>query len=79
MPTLVWIGKRAVETPEERVQQQYLCILVNEYGFPLSQVAEEESVTGRGSAQVHADAEAMILGEKPAPKAPPKRRPPRTT
>ena len=44
-----------VETPEERVRQEYLCILVNEYGFALSQIAEEESVTGRGSAQARAD------------------------
>ena len=47
--------KWLVETPEERVRQEYLCILVNEYGFTLSQIAEEESVTGRGSAQARAD------------------------
>ncbi len=43
------------ETPEEKVRQEYLCILVNEYGFALDQVAEEESVTGRGSGQARAD------------------------
>lgn len=47
--------KWLVETPEERVRQEYLCILVNEYDFTLSQIAEEESVTGRGSAQARAD------------------------
>jgi type I restriction enzyme M protein len=39
------------ETPEEKVRQEYLCVLVNEYGFALEQMAEEESVTGRGSGQ----------------------------
>jgi type I restriction enzyme M protein len=43
------------ETPEEKVRQEYLCILVNEYGFALDQMAEEESVTGRGSGQARAD------------------------
>ena len=47
--------KWLVETPEERVRQQYLTVLVNEYGFALEQIAEEESVTGRGSAQARAD------------------------
>lgn len=47
--------KWLVETPEERVRQHYLCILVNEYGFRLEQIAEEESVTGRGAAQARAD------------------------
>jgi len=44
-----------VETPEERVRQTYLTVLVNEYGFALEQIAEEESVTGRGSANARAD------------------------
>ena len=43
------------ETPEERVRQQFLCTLVNEYGFRPDQIAEEEWVTGRGSAQARAD------------------------
>lgn len=47
--------KWLVETPEECVRQQYLCTLVNEYGFSLKQISEEESVTGRGSAQARAD------------------------
>jgi len=38
-------------TPEERVRQEYLFVLTEEYGFSLDQIAEEESVTGRGSAQ----------------------------
>jgi len=47
--------KWLVETPEERVRQHYLTVLVNEYGFALEQIAEEESVTGRGSANARAD------------------------
>ena len=43
------------ETPEERVRQEYLCILVNEYGFALEQMAEELDLTGRGSAHARAD------------------------
>lgn len=42
-------------TPEERVRQEYLKILIQEYGYDLSQFAEEINVTGRGSAQARAD------------------------
>ncbi len=44
-----------VEQPEERVRQEYLCTLVNEYGYPLEQMAEELELTGRGSAHARAD------------------------
>src|SRR5579859_660632 len=47
--------KWLVETPEERVRQEYLCILANEYDFNLNQMAEEEEVVGRGSAKARAD------------------------
>jgi type I restriction enzyme M protein len=43
------------ETPEERVRQEYLCVLVNEYGYSLDQIAEEVDVTGRGAGQARAD------------------------
>ncbi len=43
------------ETPEERVRQEYLLVLVNEYGFKLDQIAEEEELTGRGSGHARAD------------------------
>lgn len=43
------------ETPEERVRQEYLCVLVNEYGFALDQIDEELEVTGRGSGHARAD------------------------
>ena len=42
-------------TPEERVRQQYLKVLLEEYGFTQDQMAEEMEVTGRGSAQARAD------------------------
>jgi len=47
--------KWLVETPEERVRQTYLLVLVNEYGYSLDQITEEESVVGRGSGQARAD------------------------
>ena len=34
-------SKWLVETPEETVRQQYLLILVNEYGFSVDQIDEE--------------------------------------
>lgn len=43
------------ETPEESVRQEYLCVLVNEYGFGLDQLDEELEVTGRGSGHARAD------------------------
>ena len=54
----IWSHLRQVwleETPEERVRQQYLCVLVNEYGFTLDQMDEEREVTGRGSGHARAD------------------------
>ncbi len=47
--------KWRIETPEERVRQEYLCVLVNEYGYSLEQIDEEVSVTERGSGQARAD------------------------
>ena len=44
------------ETPEEAVRQEYLCILVNEYGFKLDQIDEEVSAPGeRGTRGARAD------------------------
>jgi type I restriction enzyme M protein len=42
-------------TPEEHVRQEYLRVLIDEYGYKLDQIAEEIDVTGRGSAQARAD------------------------
>lgn len=47
--------KWLVETPEERVRQEYLIHLVDEYGFQPGQIAEEEELTGRGSGHARAD------------------------
>ena len=47
--------KWLVETPEETVRQNYLLILVNDYGFSLDQIAEEIDLTGPGSANARAD------------------------
>jgi type I restriction enzyme M protein len=44
------------ETPEETVRQEYLVdVLVKEYGFSPTQIAEELEVTGRGSGHARAD------------------------
>ena len=48
-------GKWVFETPEERVRQEWLCVLVNEYGYLPEQMKEELDLTGRGSAQARAD------------------------
>lgn len=55
-----------VETPEEYVRQEFLCVLVNEYGFKLEQIAEELEVTGRGSAKARAD---FVIWRTPRDKA----------
>ena len=47
--------KWLVETPEETVRQEYLRVLVSEYGFELNQMDEELEVTGRGSGHARAD------------------------
>jgi len=47
--------KWLIETPEETVRQEYLCVLTNEYGFSLDQIDEEVEVTGRGSGHAMAD------------------------
>ncbi len=48
----IWI----IETPEERVRQEYLCVLVNEYGYSLDQITEEDAVPlSRGAARARSD------------------------
>lgn len=44
-----------IKTPEELVRQNYLLVIVNEYGYYLDQIAEELSVTGRGAGNARAD------------------------
>ncbi len=47
--------KWLIETPEEIVRQNYLLVLVNEYGYSLDQIDEELTITGRGSGKARAD------------------------
>lgn len=48
--------KWLIETPEERVRQEYVSTLVNEYEFSLDQMAEELTPPGaRGTANARAD------------------------
>jgi type I restriction enzyme M protein len=42
-------------TPEERVRQDFLRVLTEEYGYSPDQFAEEVEVTGRGSGHARAD------------------------
>ena len=42
-------------TPEEKVRQEFLGVLLSEYGYTIDQIAEEEEVTGRGSGHARAD------------------------
>ena len=48
------INKWLVAKPEEKVRQRYICILVNDYGYSLDQMAQEQKVNnsqrGRGKA-----------------------------
>ncbi len=53
-------------TPEERVRQEFLLVLLSEYGYSLDQIGEEEPVTGRGSGQARAD---FLIWRTPAAKA----------
>jgi type I restriction enzyme M protein len=48
------------------VRQQYLQVLVEEYGFAHEQIAEEIDVTGRGAAQARAD---FVIWRTPQDKA----------
>lgn len=50
-------NKELVLTPEERVRQEYICRLVNDYGFSLEQMAQEVQVNNslRGQGQARAD------------------------
>ncbi len=47
--------KCLIETPEERVQQECLLVLLHEYNYSLGQIAEEEEVTRSGSGKARAD------------------------
>ena len=40
-------NKWLVAKPEEKVRQKYICILVNDYGYSLDQMAQEQKVNKR--------------------------------
>lgn len=50
-------NKEMALTPEEKVRQEYICRLVNDYGYSLEQMAQEVRVTNsqRGNGQARAD------------------------
>ena len=50
-------NKELVLTPEERVRQEYICRLVNVYGYSLEQMAQEVQVRNshRGLGKARAD------------------------
>ncbi|MGG7047957.1 MULTISPECIES: N-6 DNA methylase [unclassified Campylobacter] len=49
-------GVYKVATPEEKVRQNYICTLVNAYGYDISQMDEERDYSGlRGSGGARAD------------------------
>lgn len=51
-------NKYLVATPEEKVRQEFVCLLVNKYGYSLKQMKQELKVnkskrgTGRASADI---------------------------
>ena len=47
--------KEVALTPEEQVRQEYLRVLIEEYGFKPEQMEEEVSVTHHGSGAARAD------------------------
>lgn len=51
------VNKWLVAKPEEKVRQRYICTLVNDYGYPLDQMAQELKVTNsqRGIGNARAD------------------------
>ena len=51
------IGSYHIETPEEKVRQEYIVKLVNEYGYSLDQMAQEIKVNNsqRGQGKARAD------------------------
>lgn len=53
-------NKWLVNSPEERVRQNYICILVKDYGFKLEQMAQEVTVSNSSRGQGRASADILI-------------------
>ncbi len=51
------VDKLLIATPEEEVRQEFICKLVNDYGYSLEQMAQEEKLTTsqRGTGRASAD------------------------
>lgn len=58
------IDKWLVAKPEEKVRQHYICILVNEYGYSLNQMAQELKVNNSQRGQGKARADIVIWKSK---------------
>lgn len=54
------INKWLVAKPEEKVRQRYICLLVNEYGYSLNQMAQELKVNNSQRGQGKACADIVI-------------------
>lgn len=54
------LGKYLVEKPEEKVRQEYICRLVNDYGFSLEQMGQEIKVSNSQRGQGRAMADIVI-------------------
>lgn len=57
-------NKWLVANPEEKVRQRYICVLVNEYGYDLEQMAQEMEVTGSKRGKGHARADIVVWKSK---------------
>ena len=53
-----------IETPEEKVRQEYIVKLVNEYGYSLDQMAQEIKVNNSQRGQGKARADIVIWKSK---------------
>lgn len=56
--------KWLVLKPEEKVRQEYICRLVNDYGFSLDQMEQEKKVTNSSRGQGRAMADIVIWRTK---------------
>lgn len=57
-------NKWLVAKPEEKVRQRYICMLVNEYGYSIDQMAQELKVTNSQRGQGKARADIVIWKSK---------------
>ena len=58
------INKWLIAKPEEKVRQRYICILVNDFGYSLEQMAQEIKVNNSNRGQGKARADIVIWKNK---------------